>query len=214
MTDAPFISLRGVRKVYGSGGAEFLAVSDVTMDVQEGELVSLVGPSGCGKTTVMKILAGLHGSELGRRSVLVGGADEEDVVADLPPEAGMDVGRQQRAHEIAEMLDAVHIGKGAGDENFGHDCGLSRLGDADRKNQKPSRMIGRAWGRLMPHARGRALIQSGHSPCGRAGAFASGVARSRKSLQILLVPQRYHFGSDNARSAWFGAGPPGRIHGH
>ncbi|MGY4288501.1 ABC-type Fe3+/spermidine/putrescine transport system ATPase subunit [Bradyrhizobium sp. LM2.7] len=58
MTAEPFISLRGVRKVYRSGRAEFLAVSDVTMDVQEGELVSLVGPSGCGKTTVMKILAG------------------------------------------------------------------------------------------------------------------------------------------------------------
>ena len=65
MTEEPFISLRGVRKVYRSGGAEFLAVSDVTMDVQEGELVSLVGPSGCGKTTVMKILAGLHGADGG-----------------------------------------------------------------------------------------------------------------------------------------------------
>ena len=72
MTEAPFISLRGVRKVYRSGGAEFLAVSDVTMDVQEGELVSLVGPSGCGKTTVMKILAGLHGADGG--TVRIGNA--------------------------------------------------------------------------------------------------------------------------------------------
>src|SRR3954465_14133198 len=65
MSSSPFISLQGVRKVYRSGGAEFLAVSDVTMDVQEGELVSLVGPSGCGKTTVMKILAGLHDADGG-----------------------------------------------------------------------------------------------------------------------------------------------------
>jgi NitT/TauT family transport system ATP-binding protein len=65
MSSAPFISLQGVRKVYRSGGADFLAVSDVTMDVQEGELVSLVGPSGCGKTTVMKILAGLHEADGG-----------------------------------------------------------------------------------------------------------------------------------------------------
>src|SRR5882672_10070764 len=64
-TPEPFISLRNVRKVYRSGGGEFLAVSDVTMDVQEGELVSLVGPSGCGKTTVLKILAGLHGADGG-----------------------------------------------------------------------------------------------------------------------------------------------------
>src|SRR3954467_12265348 len=73
MTDEPFISLQGVRKVYRSGGAEFLAVSDVTMDVQEGELVSLVGPSGCGKTTVMKILAGLHGADGG--TVTIGNAN-------------------------------------------------------------------------------------------------------------------------------------------
>ncbi|QFI71007.1 ABC transporter ATP-binding protein [Bradyrhizobium betae] len=73
MSSKPFISLQGVRKVYRSGGAEFLAVSDVTMDVQEGELVSLVGPSGCGKTTVMKILAGLHGADGG--TVKIGNAE-------------------------------------------------------------------------------------------------------------------------------------------
>ncbi len=68
----PFISLRNVRKVYRSKGAEFLAVSDVTMDVQEGELISLVGPSGCGKTTVLKILAGLHDADGG--TVKIGSA--------------------------------------------------------------------------------------------------------------------------------------------
>lgn len=73
MSLEPFISLQGVRKIYRSGGTEFLAVSDVTMDVQEGELVSLVGPSGCGKTTVMKILAGLHGADGG--TVKIGNAN-------------------------------------------------------------------------------------------------------------------------------------------
>ncbi len=57
---APFIHLDGVSKVYRSRGASFLAVSDVSIDIMAGELVSLVGPSGCGKTTVLKILAGLH----------------------------------------------------------------------------------------------------------------------------------------------------------
>ena len=62
---APFIRLENVRKVYRAGGEEFLAVSDVTMSVRDGELVSLVGPSGCGKTTVLKILADLHGHDGG-----------------------------------------------------------------------------------------------------------------------------------------------------
>jgi NitT/TauT family transport system ATP-binding protein len=56
----PFIHLAGVQKVYRTRGADFLAISEATFDVEAGELVSLVGPSGCGKTTLLKILAGLH----------------------------------------------------------------------------------------------------------------------------------------------------------
>ena len=79
----PFIRLQNVRKVYRSGGQEFVAVSDVTMSVREGEFVSLVGPSGCGKTTVLKILADLHGHEGG--SVDIGDAEH-------PFTPGRDVG--------------------------------------------------------------------------------------------------------------------------
>lgn len=59
MTEA-FISLKDVRKVYRTRKEEFEAIQSITMDVQSGELVSIVGPSGCGKSTLLKILAGLH----------------------------------------------------------------------------------------------------------------------------------------------------------
>jgi len=61
----PFISIRGLRKVYRKQNEEFLAISNATFDVAPGELVSLVGPSGCGKTTLLKILAGLQQQDSG-----------------------------------------------------------------------------------------------------------------------------------------------------
>ena len=73
-TATPFIRMNGVRKVYRTQGQEFLAVSEVNLEIAQGELVSLVGPSGCGKTTVLKILAGLHGHDGG--TVEVGSQDQ------------------------------------------------------------------------------------------------------------------------------------------
>lgn len=66
---APLIRMQNVRKVYRTGGTEAVAVSDVTLDIHEGDLLSVVGPSGCGKTTVLKILAGLHGADGGTVSI-------------------------------------------------------------------------------------------------------------------------------------------------
>lgn len=59
MSAEAIIRLKGVRKTYHTRAADVLAVSDVTMEVREGDFVSLVGPSGCGKTTVLKIIADL-----------------------------------------------------------------------------------------------------------------------------------------------------------
>jgi NitT/TauT family transport system ATP-binding protein len=67
----PLIQLRNIRKLYRSGAQEFLAVSDVTLDIGAGDMVSLVGPSGCGKTTVLKLLADLHKPDDG--TVRIGG---------------------------------------------------------------------------------------------------------------------------------------------
>lgn len=53
---APIVQVKRVSKIY-EGGVE--ALSDITLDVPEGKLTSLLGPSGCGKTTLLKIIAGL-----------------------------------------------------------------------------------------------------------------------------------------------------------
>jgi putative ABC transport system ATP-binding protein len=67
------LKVHDVRKVYGSGHTEVVAVSDATMAVDEGEFVALLGPSGSGKTTLISIIGGLLAPSSG--SVTMGGID-------------------------------------------------------------------------------------------------------------------------------------------
>lgn len=57
------LSLRSIRKTYK--GAEKPAVSGIDLDIQPGELMSLLGPSGCGKSTTLRIIAGLESPDAG-----------------------------------------------------------------------------------------------------------------------------------------------------
>ncbi len=70
------IVLDEVSKEYPDGT---LAVSDLNLDIQDGEFVVLVGPSGCGKTTALRMIAGLEG--ISRGTISIG----ERVVNAVPP---------------------------------------------------------------------------------------------------------------------------------
>ncbi len=50
------VELRSVSKVYHLDGEEIRALDDVTLDIEEGEFISIIGPSGSGKSTLMHIL--------------------------------------------------------------------------------------------------------------------------------------------------------------
>ena len=63
------IEVQAVTKRFGA----FVAVDDVNLHVETGELVALLGPSGCGKTTLLRVIAGLEMPDAG--SVLFDGGD-------------------------------------------------------------------------------------------------------------------------------------------
>jgi iron(III) transport system ATP-binding protein len=62
-SDDVAIRLRGLWKTYR--GASQPAVQDLSLDVRDGEIVTLLGPSGCGKTTTLRMVAGLETPDAG-----------------------------------------------------------------------------------------------------------------------------------------------------
>ncbi|WP_254546716.1 ABC transporter ATP-binding protein [Halomarina pelagica] len=71
------VSFNGVRKEYDGS---IVAVDGFSMDIEDGEFVSIVGPSGSGKSTLLRMLAGLEDITDGEISI------SDRVVNDVPPQ--------------------------------------------------------------------------------------------------------------------------------
>jgi len=69
------VRIENVWKVFG----KVTALSGVSLDVKEGEFVTLLGPSGCGKTTLLRVISGLYKPTRGKVYF-----DDEDVTDKAP----------------------------------------------------------------------------------------------------------------------------------
>jgi len=77
------ISIRGVHKVFQSGGQDVYALKAIDLEIARGEFVCLLGPSGCGKSTLLNAVAGFSLPSSGAITV------EGEVIAAPGPDRGM-----------------------------------------------------------------------------------------------------------------------------
>jgi NitT/TauT family transport system ATP-binding protein len=69
-TGHPAVHATGVWKIFNEGEAnEVTALQDVSLEVAEGEFISLIGPSGCGKSTLLRVIADLTHATRGEMRV-------------------------------------------------------------------------------------------------------------------------------------------------
>jgi len=131
MTDQPVVRLSGVDKVFARGDQPATtALEGISLDIGQGEFVSLIGPSGCGKSTLLRIIGDLTGPTRGE--VVVNGKPAERARRDrdygmvfqapvlfewrtvednvkLPLEI-MGASAEKRSQRAAEMLQLVELG--------------------------------------------------------------------------------------------------------
>ena len=54
------LKIKNLQKIYHDLNGEIEAIKDITLDINQNELISIVGPSGCGKSSLLSILANIE----------------------------------------------------------------------------------------------------------------------------------------------------------
>jgi NitT/TauT family transport system ATP-binding protein len=127
------LEVRGLEKQFAApGGRTVQAIEDLTLDIEEGEFVSVVGPSGCGKSTFLHIVAGFEQASGGRlmlagEPIIKPGPDRGMLFQDLSlfpwlttlenvcwPLEMKRLPKSERLARAQEILDMVDLGR------FGH----------------------------------------------------------------------------------------------
>jgi putative ABC transport system ATP-binding protein len=148
--DAPLIDLRQVEKTYRTGRLEYPALRGIDLQVEPGEMVSVVGPSGSGKSTALNVVTGIDSPTAGSASVdgrRLEHMDEEELAVWRGRRVGIVFQFFQLLPTLTALenttlpLDFARIGSSKErEEKAAHDLELVGLGD--KLDHVPSELSG------------------------------------------------------------------------
>ncbi|CAN5275613.1 ABC transporter ATP-binding protein [soil metagenome] len=126
----PLLQIESVAKIYGEHQVK--ALSEVTINIERGEFVSLMGASGCGKSTLLNLIAGLDNASSGR--IVFDGADvtklsDEAVTALRAKKIGF-------VFQFFNLLSTLTVA-----ENVALPLELGGLGSASERKQRVVEML-------------------------------------------------------------------------
>src|SRR5216684_509651 len=101
----PMIRLNNIEKYYEAGYGKTFVLRRITLDIKEGEFVTVMGPSGAGKSTLLSILGMLDGAWTGEFYF----ADQPIHKMNTKQRVEVNNKSSERAGMVGDILDRFHI---------------------------------------------------------------------------------------------------------
>lgn len=145
----PFISIQSVTKTFQKGKSIIKPLEDLSLDVPQGEFLSLMGPSGSGKTTLLNLIAGIDRPSSGK--IIIDNREVSGLSrAELTRWRARHVGYIFQLYHLVPILSAYEnvelpllLGKlGKAERKERILAALDLVGLADRADHRPSELSG------------------------------------------------------------------------